>query len=925
MLKAKLLFRTIVFILIGFQGLKAQEGVLSGKIIDKSSGEPIIGAVIQTEDSQHGVTTDLDGAYILKLPAGHYMIEVRMISYGVQKFDIHLDPGKSVVLNAVLEEESVSMEEVVVTYNIQRSSTLSQMIERRNAAVISDGISSEAIKKTPDRNASDALKRITGASIQDGRFAIIRGMNDRYNAGLLDGFNLPSTESDRKAFSFDIIPSILIDKMQVIKAGIPEMPGDFGGGIIKINTKGIPEKLTQQINIGGQWHSLTTFKNFEGLKKYGIENSGLVSSKRNLPDVAESDMRISGSYSNVSDRARLAENSNKFNLNWDRSNSMASPNTRLSYSLGLPLMVRQDRKLGMILALNYANTRKFTVADVASYDGSGQVADLHDQVFNQNITSGGIFNLNYTDRNVQLSLNNLVNINTDFNAINRNGLGNINDYIEVNNKVNLVTSSVFTNHVLNYKQLLGNGYTIESSVGLGAIMRSIPEYKIASYTRNPESESYGLALGDFFNSSTGIFSSRLKENVGSASLNISKSFEKAIIPTELKLGYSAQLRVREFASRNFVYSGNSIGELSYNPSIDLGKDKIGANSLYLVEKTSDDLAYYNGYQTIHAAYISADQKIFKSLRAVYGIRFENADIKVSNDKVGMEISHIKQSNVLPSVNLNYSMGSAVNLRLAYFGSVNRPEFREMAPFAFYAFDKNAEIRGNRDLKIATLHNFECRAEFFPSGGQVLSAGVFYKKINNPIEFNIDVTQPFTTFTFENEKSANLLGVELEMRKNLDFINVQKVWREISFIGNLALIKSTLQFEEGSHAVSNRPLQGQSPYVLNLGLQYDSEQTGWSGSLVFNRIGRRIAFVGVDPKFGDTRRDIYEAPRSVIDLQIGKSIGRFNMKATLGDILRSDLVFYQDVNNSGKYEASNDRRMFRFLNGRTLSLSATYLF
>lgn len=190
----------------------------------------------------------------------------------------------------------------------------------------------------------------------------------------------------------------------------------------------------------------------------------------------------------------------------------------------------------MILALNYANTRKFSVADIASFDGSGQVADLHDQVFNQNITSGGIFNLNYTDRNVQLSLNNLVNINTDFNAINRNGLGNINDYIEVNNKVNLVTSSVFTNHVMNYKQLLGKGYAIESSIGFGAIMRSIPEYKIASYTRNPESEAFGLALGDFFNSSTGIFSSRLKENVGSASINLSKSFDKIIIPTELKLG-----------------------------------------------------------------------------------------------------------------------------------------------------------------------------------------------------------------------------------------------------------------------------------------------------------------------------------------------------------------------------------------------------
>lgn len=904
---------------------QSKSGFLSGKIIEKLSGDPIIGSVVRTQDDKFGTTSDMDGKYSLKLPEGKHQIIINFISYADQKIEVEIKEGKVVNLDVALEEASVAMDEVVVTYTIQRSSSVAQLIERKNASVVSDGISSEQIKKTPDRTASEALRRVTGASIQEGKFAIIRGMNDRYNSGYLDGAILPSTESDRKAFAFDIIPTNLIDKLQIIKAGTPDIAGDFGGGIIKINTKSIPEKLSQQLLIGGQIHSLTTFKSFNSYTKYSGENWNILNSKRNLPALDENAMKAGGLFPTASEKAQLASNSRLFNLDWTGKDAQAKPNTRFAYSIGCPLYINSNSKMGLVAAINYSNSKKFTASDVASFDGSGQIADLHDNSFAQNISTGGLVNLNFSTNKTQISLNNLMNINTDFSSIQRTGIGNLIDYVEVKNFVNLVSYNKLANSILNIKQIVGNNlFTVEGSVGYGIIQRKIPTYKIASYTKGTENYTYGLALGDFFNNSSGLFSSGLTENLWSENLDFSKKFKNGNVTTELKMGVGMQGRKRSFESRNFVYHG-APGDLNYNLEHDLGKNAISAQSIYLLEKTSDDLAYYNGDQKIYSAYVCSDQRFSEKIRMVYGLRVEKSDIRVSNEKVNMNFSEINRTDILPSLNMTYTLNPNVNLRAAYFSSLNRPEFRELAPFAFYAFDKNAEIKGNKDLKLANLRNYEIRYEWFPSGSQVISAGMFYKNIQNPIELSIDITQPFTTFTFSNEKSATIYGFEFEVRKNLDFLGPQNLFKEFGIFTNLAIIRSGLKFGEGNKSLQDRPLQGQSPYVINCGLQYDSERTGWSAGITLNRIGRRIAFVGVDPKFGMTRQDIYEAPRSILDFQIGKNIGKFNLKCTFGDVLKKDFVFYQDADLNGKYNASTDRRIFRSLSGSSASLNVSYTF
>jgi TonB-dependent receptor len=903
-----------------------EKGKISGKIIDKASGEELIGAVIRIEGGTGGSTTDIEGKYLMAIAPGKYTVVFSYISYQTQKIEAEVKANEVTFVDVVMEEAGNSLAEVVVAYTIQKSSSLSLLTERRNAAVVSDGISAESIRRTPDRTTSDVLKRITGASIQEGKFAIIRGMNDRYNAGYLDGALLPSTEADRKAFAFDVVPANLIDNLQIIKAGSPDLVGDFGGGIIKINTKSVPEELTQTITLGAQTHSLTTFKGFQEFKKYSGEGFNLLSSKRNMPELSADALRSNALFPNAEEKARLAENSKAFNNDWSNENVKATPNARFAYSLGFPIQLQNDNKLGVILALNYANTRRYSEGKINTFDGSGQVAKFSDQIFLQNISSGGIFNVNFVGRNTQISLRNLLNMNTDNNTVLRTGTGNIGDATEVQNTANLVNYNRLYNGIVSLKQIIGdNLFTLNASVNYANIRRDVPDYRIVNYTKTPDDEQYRLALGDFFNTSTGRFASNLNERLAGGTLELAKQFDGKLVKTEVKAGFFLQDRNRSFSSRSFVYNGSQ-PRLTYNPADDLSAENINASHLYLVEKTSDDIAYYNGKQNLTAYYACIDQKFFEKLRAVYGVRYEDADIHVFNEKVNSEVARIQEGAVLPSANLSYPISAKMNVRAAYYATVNRPEFRELAPFAFYVFDKNAEIRGNKDLQIARLNNYELRWELFPSGSQVLSVGGFYKTIKNPVEFSIDITQPFTTFTYQNEKSAKIYGLEFEARKNFDFLGERQVWHDLVVFTNLALIKSKLAFDEGSQSKANRPLQGQSPYVLNAGIQFDNEEFGWSASLVANRIGRRIAYVGVDPKFGDTRQDIFEAPRTVVDFQVGKTIGKLNLKFTIGDLLRHDLVYYQDANANGKYNAEGgDRLMFKFKNGTSMSLSAGYNF
>lgn len=907
-----------------------KNAIISGKVIDKLTGETVIGATVNIEGTSAGSVTDIEGNFKLTVVPGSYTLTIRYVGYDAGSVKVDAKANQVTTVEYAMEEgKETSLREVVVTATAEKSSDVVMYIEVKKSPYIASGITSSEIRKTPDRTVGDILKRVTGASIQEGKFVIIRGMNDRYNAGYLDGALLSSTESDRKAFAFDFIPANLIDNLSIIKAGSPDLIGDFGGGVILINSKSVPDRFSQSISIGAQYHSLTTFNDFEQFKTYPSENLNFISKERAIPTFDENALKLSTSFPTAADKMRLGEISKKFNNDWSRSTVSAVPNARFAYSLGFPIQLNGSNKMGVIFALNYANTRRISENGINTFDGSGQVSGFTDKAFLRNINTGGIFNINYIGQSTQINFRNLVNINSDLNSISRTGTGNFGDALTVQNTANLLNYNRLYNGIFSLKQLVGDSVlTISASASYSNIHREVPDYRIVSYTKTPDFDNYQLALGDFFNSSTGRFESKLDENIYGGNIDLSKKFKSRTLRTEIKTGYFYQNRSRTFSARSFVYNG-APDELTLDPAKDLGSNNIDATRLFLVEKSSDDLSFYEGKSTINAAYLMADQNYRNKLRVVYGVRYENIDLRVDNHKINMNIADIKQTAILPSVNCTYFLSPKTNVRASYFSSVNRPEFRELAPFSFFVFEKNAEIKGNSSLKIAELQNFDFRFEFYPSGGQMISIGGFYKSIAHPIELSLDVTQPFTTFTFTNEKSAKIYGIEFELKKKLDFIRAFSWFKDMAVYANISLIKSKLEFNPGSQAKADRPLQGQSPYIFNARLQYENPDNGWSCNFSFNRVGRRIAFVGVDPKFGDTRQDIYEAPRTVLDFQVGKTIKNINIKLTIGDILHNNLAFYQDADHDGKYTSvadhGKDRLMYIFKNGYTTTLAFNYTF
>lgn len=919
----KTIFSTLIFLFIGTNIFGQSQ--ITGRILDKGNGETIVGASIVIDKTTQGTLTDIDGNYVLPVEAGSYVLNISCVGYETAKVEVNVKDKETVHVEYALSEAKNVMAEVVVVAKAERSTNVAQMIERKKAVQVSDGITADLIRKTPDRTTSDVLKRVTGASIQEGKFAVIRGMNDRYNVGYLDGALLPSTESDRKAFAFDVVPANLIDNLTILKAGSADLVGDFGGGVIRINTKAVPEKLTQSLTIGMQTHSLTTGENFFQYKTYSGEAFNIISNERNLPNFTEGSMKIASGFATAADRTRLADNSLKFNNDWSSSSKNAPVNTRFNYSLGFPVQLKGSNKLGVIMALTYANTRRRSDNFVNSYDDNGKVADFKDIAYNQNANLGGIFNVNFLNDRTQINFRNILNTNTDNNTLSRTGFANVADDFKVRTTSNILNYNRLLNSVLSVKQIIGENFmTLNGLVNYSNVRRRIPDYRIAGYSQPSGATEFTPGIGDFFNSSSGRFTSDLDEQVVGTDWNVSKSFKGEKIRTDIKVGAFYQNRDRNFYARNFVFNG-SLSDVSGDPSVDFGAKSLAANKLYYVEKTIDELAYYNGKSDLTAFFAQIDQTYGEKLRAVYGLRYENVNIRVDNEKVNATLTTLKQADWLPSINFNYSISEKSNVRASYFRSVNRPEFRELAPFAFYVFDKNADIKGNLDLQIARLNNFDLRYEYYPSGGEILSAGVFTKTINNPIEFGFDLSQPFTTFNFQNEKSAIIYGAEFEIKKSLAFVGSQKLWSNLSLFSNLSLMQSALTFRDGSNSAANRPLQGQSPFILNTGLQFDDRESGWFASAVVNRIGSRIAFVGADAKYAPFRLDVYERARTVLDVQVGKNIKNFNVKLTVGDVLRQDLVFFQDVDGNKKYNPTTDRQMFLYLNGFTTNLSLSYNF
>lgn len=922
---SKLSFITVLLSLISIS-LFAGNGKISGTVTDASNGETLVGVAVLIQGTTVGAATDLDGNYVIEnVLAGTYKLEISYIGYQKKLIDeVVVKSGETTNVNIILEPSAHTLTEVVIAASMKKENVASVLTLQKNSATVSDGISAESIRRSPDKTTSEVIRRVSGVSIQDNKFAVIRGLSDRYNFALVNGSVLPSTEADRKAFSFDLFPANLIDNIIINKAATPDMPAEFAGGVIQVNTKDIPEDNFISLQAGTGFNSQTMGKSFQGSAKGNTDWIGIDDGSRAIPAAFGTDPLAYRSLS----RDKQVEISKSMPNDWGLYDRGEAPlNQSYQLSGGLSKTMKNDQTFGVIFALTYNNTSRFQSINRKLYDLSRQlIFDFDDAQYKNNVLGGALLNLSYKiNDHHKITLKNNFNINSEDITTLRTGL-NYDAGQRVRNSVMRFNSNQLYTSQLTGDHYLGRGIKLKWKAGYGMTQRDIPNLRQTYYylnTDDTEDTTYTAYVP--YNASpnySGKFYSHLSENNYVFNTDLSIPFSVMGVQQSVKVGGWYSRRDRDFRAR-------VLGLVILNPSnyhlLDLPQDQIFdvqniSQNGFGYEDITNSSDAYTANSTNIAGYVMWDGKIGDRLRTVLGARGEHfaqhLDSYFGNAPLVVDT---KQFNVLPSLNLSFALTPNANLRFCASQTVSRPEFRELSPFSFYNFEENASEVGQSKLKQTDIYNLDLRYEVFPDKGQLLSVSAFYKYFKNPIERIFFQTGVATqTRTYTNAENAYVYGAELEVRKNFDFLSrwtSMGIWSDFTIFSNLAYMISDVTFQN-----EHRPLQGQSPYVINAGLQYVNADNGWGASLMFNEIGRRIREVG-----DNTFPDIYEAPRPILDFQISKRIFRNGeIRINCGDLLNKGQVFYQDLNKNGKYDSS-DNALNTLKLGSNYSVSLSYRF
>ncbi len=923
----------IIFLIsanIGF----SQTGKITGKVYDGQTGNSLPAASVQLVQTGQQATTDVNGSFSFgKLKVGVYTVHVNFISYQLKTSEeITVIAGSVNNIDITLEKTSAKLGDVTVKgRKASKETATALLVLQKNRSSISDGISAEVIRSTPDRSASDVLKRIPGASIQDDKFAIIRGLNDRYNSAFINGSPAPSSESDRKAFAFDVFSANLLDNIVIAKTATPDVTGDFAGGIVSINTKSLPDQSFQSISVGGGYNTITSFKDRVtytggGWDMFNKQFTSALPEKENFP-------------LNFKSQETLAK---KANNNWKLSQNQFSPNANFQYTMGQNFQRNNKDFAGFLLSGTYSVTNSFFEINRKLYDYGTDPndpailnSDFNSKIYSSRVLAGILANFSIKiDQNNIINFKNMYNLNTDDRLINRAGEKDINPL--ANSSVLIDQHArVFYGSKFYSSQLEGQHYFPEDKIKSNWLLynseinRTNPSTN-DTYVFSENTNSFIPQIGDGANDNdAGTIKSILtNENIKgfqfdvSTPIDISENFTNI-----LKTGVNYISRSRDFKSRRIGFApSNNFNYDIYNEPLETLFDtkNLGENGFRLVDRTAPFDKYDGNVQNL-ATYLMTDTRILKNIRLIGGIRAESFNMAVNSvklDYVTPLAYRTYVSNLLPSVNFVFSVNDKQNIRLSYSKTVNRPEFREVAPFLFYDYSTGFTVSGNDTLKTAQITNYDFRYEIYPGRGQVISISAFHKKFINPIEqvYQLNAVNP--NITYQNSPEATVTGIETEVRLVLgSLLNKRStILNNLTFLANYSWLKSKTIIPYSADINVERTMQGQSPFLINTGFIYNDERKGWGGSVFLNNSGPRVYIGG-----NNFYLDVWESGRNVVDFQVSKSLlkRKMDIRLNVRDLLAQKLNYFEDRNVNKKFDEGTDVLIQSNTFGRVISLSFTY--
>ncbi len=815
---------------------------------------------------------------------------------------------------------------------VRRTDTEAATIqEAKRSANVVNNVSAQEIKRTQDSNAGEVIRRIPGVSLIDDKFVMVRGLQQRYNNVWINGGAVPSSEADSRAFSFDMIPSGQIDNLMIVKTPAAEYPADYTGGFIMVNTKEIPISNSLHITVGAGWNSQSALRDFYSQKSSSTDFLGFDSGLRSLDGGLDKTFATLGQNSGGNNMIDLL--GNRLSNDWTIRKRKPLGDLKLSADYAHRWNLRGG-KLGLLAALNYANEYRAYRGMLNNFFGAydtdnDRVNPLRlstDDQYNQNNRLGVMLNLTWLSAsgNTKYQWKNIFNQLGNSRYTTRQGLSAQSER-ERSAEYYYRSRTTYTTQITGNHTLKAD--VLDWSAGYAYANRRLPDRR--RYVLYNEDEQHPDEYVWLYQNDISREWTSLDEHILSLQANDTHRFHFGTWQPTVKGGVYGEYRSRTYNTRNLFYWYNTVGNtlpegfrrmdmttLLSDPA------NAGADKLYLLEDVNK-LNDYSGNNLLGAAYAMATLPL-GPLEVHAGLRYEYNQMELISNTRSSETSHeshyYRHGDLFPSANMTWRFTDQHQARFCYGRSVNRPEFREVSPSVYYDFDLASDVQGNFNLKNCYVDNLDLRYEWYPSRGEVISLAAFYKHFDSPIEWVYTLSGGTDViYSYKNARSADNYGLELDIRKSLDFIGL----RNFSWSFNGSLIHSRVHFEPGSNEY-DRPMQGQSPYLVNTGLFYNNQRQHLSVNLLYNRIGKRIVGVGRTEGGGDASRNIrvpdsYEMPRDGFDLTASKRWGRWEAKLAIRDLLNQSIVFKQ-FQTVGDKEIQQVTRKYK--PGRNINLSVT---
>ncbi|HEX6068927.1 MAG TPA: TonB-dependent receptor [Longimicrobiaceae bacterium] len=895
-------------------------GRITGRVVDAESGRPLVGAQVGIEGSSVGTLSGVDGRFILSgARAGTHTLTASFIGYASKRITgVEVGGEGTAALDISLSPAAVALEGVTVSATRERGTVSRSLDAQRTSVGVINSTTSEQIARSPDGDAAQAVQRVSGVTVRDGKYVFVRGLGERYTTTSLNGARLPSPEPEKKVVPLDLFPSNLLESITTSKTFTPDQAGDFSGARVNLQTKSFSEPMIQY-SLGFGYNAGALEGDVPQAPSVGMEWLGMAGANRAMP----------AALAGVTDFSSLQQAQingivRSFRNDWSPQLRGGLPNGSASVSMGGEQPLGSQR-VGYVGSLTYARSQEVRQNVVRARaipgDAAGTPAlynEFRGSTGQMSTLWGGMLNLTtYLGLDHKLELNNTYDRTADNEA--HEDWGTLEEFAQVDSvrrsSLRYVERSIRSNQ-LRAEHRLGAGQALDWSITSSAVTRDEPDRSDIAYGYEfaPTGERLPLAWLGFIPEAAKRTYAELDENALEGAVSYSLGLGTGGQVGTLKVG-TAYRRVNRDAtssSYNIRALGLSAQERALDPGdIFLGAYTSGSAAKLTLEPNSSG-GTYSARDDVAAGFAMLEYAATPWLRLVGGARVENWRLRMDSEPVSRGLVRTSRRNldVLPSLALNFRLSDAQNLRFSAAQTLARPEYRELSPISYRDMLGEREVFGDSSLVRTLVENYDLRWELYPSSGEVLSFGVFAKRFRHPIE-PIDVaTSGASQLSFTNADGARNYGVEVEARKHLGFIH--PALQPFTAFSNATVMRSEIR-TGGSNlsALTNddRPMVGQAPYVVNAGLTYSGPDEAASATLLYNVVGKRMVSAAVMPLNADT----YEMPRHVLD---------FSLRLPLyGDV--SGKLDARNLLGSAHEERQGEVVRYRYDPGRVLSLGISW--